>query len=75
MREPQTVRNLSMEKTLSLIIPQERLPMMKENVSNFNMTCIVDVERDRLTDFENKIFQLAENHGGIEVFKLLFTVR
>ena len=49
--------------------------MMKENVSNFNMTCIVDAERDRLTDFENKIFQLAENHGGIEVFKLLFTVR
>lgn len=50
--------------------PQELLPMMKENVSNFNMTCIVDVERDRLTEVENKIFQLAENHGWIEVFSI-----
>ena len=50
--------------------PQELLPMMKENVSNFNMACIVDVERDQLTEVENKIFQLAENHGGIEVFSI-----
>lgn len=50
--------------------PQELLSMMKENVSNFNMTCIVDVERDQLTEVENKIFQLAENHGGIEVFSI-----
>ena len=44
--------------------------MMKENVSNFNITCIVDVERDQLTEVENKIFQLAENRGGIEVFSI-----
>ena len=50
--------------------PQELLPMMKENVSNFNITCIVDVERDQLTEVENKIFQLAENRGGIEVFSI-----
>ena len=43
---------------------------MKENVSNFNITCIVDVERDQLTEVENKIFQLAENRGGIEVFSI-----
>ena len=38
----------------SFYFPQELLPMMKENVSNFNMTCIVDVERDQLTEVENK---------------------
>ena len=27
----------------SFYFPQELLPMMKENVSNFNITCIVDV--------------------------------
>ena len=54
----------------SFYFPQELLPMMKENVSNFNITCIVDVERDQLTEVENKIFQLAENRGGIEVFSI-----
>lgn len=54
----------------SFYFPQELLPMMKENVSNFNITCIVDVEREQLTEVENKIFQLAENHGGIEVFSI-----
>ena len=44
--------------------------MMKENVSNFNMTCIVDVERDQLTEVENEIFKLAESRGGIEVFSI-----
>ena len=53
-----------------IYFPQELLPIMKENISNFNMTCIVDVERDQLTEVENKIFQLAESHGGIEVFSI-----
>ena len=47
-----------------------RRPERQENVSNFNITCIVDVERDQLTEVENKIFQLAENRGGIEVFSI-----
>ncbi|MCQ5134530.1 hypothetical protein, partial [Coprococcus eutactus] len=42
--------------------------MMKENVNNYNITCILDVERDQLTEVENKIFQLADNSGVIEVF-------
>ena len=28
------------------------------------------MERDQLTEVENKIFQLAENRGGIEVFSI-----